>query len=410
MKIRRMAAAAAVVCAAASVAPAVNATPKKSPTKPVILQFKGLNGNTPNGAPNCYAGQRGVLDGSAWCYGVTYLGGKNNNGALYRIKPNGSRYKILANFAVLNGLTPSQWPVFDPSTSALYGTCSQGGNAGSGSIYKYDFSTNTLALIAGLSGPVGTTPQGSPVIFNGNLYGATGQSAGSGFGGIWTLPLAGGKPTLVHSFAGPPNDIATSFGALTYNPTDGLIYAMAFNGGQFGMGGIASFNPSAANPGSTYRLRASLNASTGSVPQMGAVIAGKDGLMYGSGWMGGANDAGTVFSFNPATNAASAVYSLNPSTTGSSPYNQPAESRSGRFLYGISWKGGKGGAGAIYAIEKATGRATVLLALDLKRTGGKTSSGVEVDPSGRYLLTTTSGGGTQGIGTLISLPIPARFR
>ena len=176
------------------------------------------------------------------------------------------------------------------------------------------------------------------------------------------------------------------------------------------MGGISSFDPMAAGPASTYRLRASLNSTTGGVPQMGALLLGQDGLMYGSGWMGGANAAGTVFAFNPSSNAVSPVYSLDPISTGSSPYNQPAESPSGSYLYGVSWKGGKLGKGAIYAINKASGQATVLLTLDGKRTGGNTSSGVEVDSSGRFLITTMGAGGKHSVGTLISLRIPALFR
>lgn len=408
---RRIAAAIAATLALAPVGIATaHASTGSNAAGPMITQFTSANGQSPNGAPNCYVGQPNVLDGKTWCYGVTYLGGASNNGSLYRVQPDGSRFSVIASFNVLNGLTPSQWPVFDAASEALYGTTSQGGSAGSGAIYKYDFATKTLAIMGSLTGSVGTTPQGSPLIVNGNLYGATGQSAANGVGGIWMLPLAGGKPSLIHSFAGYPTDIATSFAALTFNPNDGLIYAMAFNGGANGMGGIASFNPAAADPASTYQLRASLYPSTGSVPQMGALITGRDGLMYGSGWMGGANNAGTVFSFNPANNQVRVIYSLDPAKTGTSPYNQPAESASGRFLFGVSWKGGKHGFGAIYAIEKATGKASVLLPLDGKTSGGNTFSGVEVDPSGRYLLTTMGAGGKHGVGTLISLPIPSRFR
>lgn len=401
---------AATLALTAITAPSASATLRPESPKPTILQFAGPNGQTPNGAPNCYRGTPGVLDGKTWCYGVTYLGGANNNGAIYRVAPDGSRFGVLASFSVLNGLTPSQSPVFDAATASLYGTTSQAGDAGSGSIYQYSFSSKSLAIIGSLTGPVGTTPQGPPIIVNGALYGTTGQSAGSGLGGIWTMPVSGGKPTLIHSFTGYPADIATSFAGLTYNPNDGLIYAIAFNWGANDMGGISSFNPTAAIPGSTYQLRASLNSTTGGVPQMGALLLGQDGLMYGSGWMGGANSAGTVFAFDPSTNAVSPVHSLDPTSTGASPYNEPAESPSGKYLYGVSWKGGKLGKGAIYAINKASGQATVLLTLDGKLTGGNTASGVEVDPSGRFLITTMGAGGKHSVGTLISLQIPAQFR
>ena len=206
-----------------------------------IKPFSGINGQSPFASPVCLPASDSVsgVYGEEWCFGTTYLGGNMNAGTLYRVKPDGSKHKVLFNFDISHGLTPSQQPVASPDRQHLYGVTSQGGRNGSGLIYDFNLLTNKINVLNSFAGPVGTTPQAPPIIVGNTLYGITGQSGGNGFGTVWLQSIAGGPIQVMHSFAGGEADVATPFGALTYNPGDGLLYGMAFSSGANGLGGFS---------------------------------------------------------------------------------------------------------------------------------------------------------------------------
>lgn len=371
-----------------------------------VLPFNGSNGQTPSSSPTCLPADPSIpgIYGQEWCFGTTYLGGSVNAGTIYRIKPDGTGQSVLHSFNVFTGLTPSQQPAVSRDRQHLYGTTSQGGVNGSGLIYDFNLHSNSISTLASFSGPKGTTPQAPPIIVGNTLYGITGQSGGSGFGTIWSLPTSGGNIVALHSFAGGPGDVATPFGALTYSPVDRLLYGMAFAGGANAMGGIFSI----ALDGSSYRLRASFNSSTGSAPQMGALLRASDGLFYGNAWSGGRNNYGTIFRFNAWTNQLTAIFNYT-AETGTHPYNQLAESQSGNWLYSVPWLGGANGLGTIIAVKKDGSAARVLLNFD-STTGSQTQAGAAVDASKSRLIIGASGGALNNIGSIVSLTIPPSVR
>lgn len=375
---------------------AITATAADARTK--VIAMNGKNGNAPTSAPSCIA----QSSGPDWCYGTTYLGGADNYGSLYKVHPNGSKHTILANFVGNNGLTPSQQPVFSADGNFLFGTTSQAGSAGSGTIYQYDMTTGVLATIGSFTGKTGTTPQAPPILVGDILYGVTGQSGANGVGTIWAFDsknhAAGVK--VLHHFEGGKTDVATPFGALTFNPQDGLLYGMAFNGAANDQGGIFSIRPD----GSNYTLRASFSQATGGAPQMGALLLASDGYMYGNGWMGGANNDGTIFKFDPATSSITPIFNYT-NETGTMPYGGVSESPSGSWLYAATWKGGKNGIGTLVAVKKDGSESKVLINFN-KNTGGLSTGGVTLDSTGKYIMAVGTAKGKHNIGTLISVEIP----
>lgn len=98
-----------------------------------ILDFSGTN-NGKNPAGTLY------YDG-IYLYGTTVSGGANNFGVLFKIKPDGTGYTKLIDFAgVSNGSYPEDNVIAIGTT--LYGTTSSGGISQLGVVFKYDLVTS----------------------------------------------------------------------------------------------------------------------------------------------------------------------------------------------------------------------------------------------------------------------------
>ena len=397
-------------CSSASTGPTGTASPSSGGGAVTIVQLDGLMGTTPNGAPNCYPANPKVqgVYGEEWCFGSTYGGGKLNYGSVYRIKPDGTQFETLASFDLTNGLIPAQSPAMTEDRTALYGVTTQAGDAGLGVLYTVDLASGDLSEVTSLTPNLtGSTPQGSVIIQDGVIYGQTGQNGGNSGGAIWSMTI-GDTSTLkqLHSFVyGSNADVAIPFGALAYNPNDGLLYGQAFNGGANGLGGLFSLNPD----GSGYQLRYSLSKEIGGMPQMGAPLIGSDGLIYSNEWLGGANGLGSILAFNPSTNQVTSVFNYT-KQTGSQPYSTLAESKSGKWLYSVTWQNGANSAGTILAVSKDGSQSHVLFEFDSAKTGGNTNSNVSLSEDGKHLIVAMAGGGKNGVGTLLSLEVPSDYR
>jgi len=72
-------------------------------------------------------------------YGSTTYGGTNDYGSVFKLTPNGSSWteSILHSFGTTtgDGLYPESRPIEDPTTGALYGTTSEGGQYGGGAVW-----------------------------------------------------------------------------------------------------------------------------------------------------------------------------------------------------------------------------------------------------------------------------------
>ena len=375
-----------------------------------VVAFAGTNGIAADAGPQCVGEDPSISGayGEAWCFGTTFAGGSGGLGTVYRVKPDGSQMSVLVNFDAVNGLGPSIGVAIAPDRSYLYGSTTQGGKTGSGEIWAYNTATEEVTSLHSFVGPQGTTPQMAPIILNGTLYGLAGQGGANGVGAIYAQPVAGGDVTILHQFAGGTGDVANPYGALTFNPNDGLLYGLGFGGGAEGMGGIFSVQPD----GSGYQLRASLNSQTGGVPQMSALQLSPNGSLYGVGWVGGngagtdgSSGDGTIFKFDPATNEVTQAFAFT-QETGTQPYGNIAMSEDGQWLYAATWKGGANGLGTIVAVAADGSSSEVIVDFEADRTGGLTIAGIGLSADGQNLLTVTAVGGANSAGALVSAVVP----
>jgi uncharacterized repeat protein (TIGR03803 family) len=179
-----------------------------------------------------YTGLIQGVDGAY--YGTTAYGGSHGYGTFYKITSKG-KLNILYNFCSEAGCADGGEPfgVMQADDGNFYGTTATGGNRG-GTVFKVTSGgeLTTLYTFCAQSGcSDGSTSNGGLVRgTDGNLYGTTTQGGVSGNGTVFQITPAGGLTTL-HSF--DQTDGAVPMGVLL-QATNGTFYGTTSEGGSGG--------------------------------------------------------------------------------------------------------------------------------------------------------------------------------
>jgi len=142
---------------------------------------------------------------------------------------------------------------------------------------------------------------------------------------------------------------------------------------------------------------------------LAGLIQGTDGRFYGTTSGGAANTAGTIFRINADGSAFTELYSFNYSTDGGAPESGLIQGNDGK-LYGTTSGGGTNGAGTIFSIATDGSGFTVLRAL-VPATDGAYPAAALVQGRDGILYGTAPGGGVNNSGSIFSIaPDGSGFR
>ncbi len=156
---------------------------------------------------------------------------------------------------------------------------------------------------------------------DGNFYGLTYDGGASNTGSIYRLTPQG-EYTLMHSFVaaeGIPGSSSIEGGTMRglLQASDGVLYGTTNGGGDYGAGTVFKMTLDG-----TFTVLHSFKGAAGTPPEgngpEGNLIEAIDGSLYGSTYLGGTNDKGTVFRVAP-DRTVSTVYSFG--GTSGSPIN-----------------------------------------------------------------------------------------
>jgi uncharacterized repeat protein (TIGR03803 family) len=235
-------------------------------------------------------------------YGTTELGGSHCNGAgvacgtFFKLTPAGVE-TVLYNFGATgtDGNSPEAG-LIEGTDGNFYGTTTLGGSHGLGTVFKitpagvetvlYSFgatSTDAAEPVAGLI--LGT---------DGNFYGTT-QAGGAhqGLGTVFKITPAGVE-TVLYSFGATSTDGAIPVAGLLLG-VDGNFYGTTSAGGVNGVVAVTSGTVFKVSPTGVETVLHSFGTGTDGAEPEGALIQDADGNLYGTTFLGGATDNGTVF-------------------------------------------------------------------------------------------------------------------
>lgn len=262
-----------------------------------------------------------------------------------------------------------------------------GGQNDAGIIFKTDASGNNEMVKHDFVDPVGN-PYGSLMrASNGNLYGMTYYGGANNVGCLFQYDPRTWSFTVKYDF-----DFANGRypeGTLM-QATDGMLYGMATEGGAsttFDNGVIFKFNPQT----NTYtKLFDFDGATSGSVPY-GALMQATDGMLYGMTSLGGANDMGVLFQFNPVNNTFTKKLDFDGTSKGQNPYGSLVQATDGK-LYGMTRFGGLNGYGVIFQYNPQTSSFTKMVDFDMVTNGGLPEGSLIQATDGKFYGLTKEGG------------------
>ena len=316
----------------------------------VLHAFSGPEGS------NLYGGL--TEDASGSLYGTTY-GGGSGNGTVFRLRKQGNSW-IVSTLHIFQGGADGGGPtgnlVFGPD-GALYGTTQYGG---------------TGPCVDGSLLGCGTVFQMTP--------------------GISPCPTVScpWHETVIHNFADYP-DGSSPISGVTFDRA-GNIYGTTFEGGNlnnncsFGCGTVYELSPSSGGWTETVLFR--FSGDDGSYVAAGVVLDAA-GNVYGTADQGGPHVYGTVFELIHSSGGwqEQTLYAFQGAADGGSPFGGVTLDAAGD-LYGSTFLGGTADGGTVYKLIQANGHWTENVIWNAPANGGGPYDAPLMDSAGNLYLTT----------------------
>jgi uncharacterized repeat protein (TIGR03803 family) len=208
--------------------------------------------------------------------------------------------------------------------------------------------------------------------------------------------------TTIHNFNGADGKLP--FAALS-QATDGNLYGTTYYGGARSSGNVFKVT-TAGTLKTAYSFCSESNCADGEYTYA-VPVQGTDGSFYGTTYLGGASDQGTVFKLSPS-GALTTLHSFD-GTDGAEPLAGLAQADNGSF-YGTTYLGGSKGDGSVFKITSA-GAFTLLHSFCSQSgcTDGQNPFAGFILGTDGNLYGTTLAGGAHGDGTVFKITPSGTF-
>lgn len=323
-----------------------------------------------------------IVDSRGNIYGTTSEGGAHGMGTVFKVTASGSE-TVLHSFK--GGRSDGNFPIAGLVRDAagnLYGTTAEGGAAGYGTVFKMEEDgEETLLYSFGESEKDGKYPAAGLLLdTEGNLYGTTQEGGASGYGTIFELN-ENGDETVLHSFDGYPRDGQYPIAGLIQDK-EGNLYGTTEIGGTFSDGTVFKLDKER-----NETVLFSFTGMAGGSYPFGGVVRDSAGNLYGTTAYG-SNEFGVVFKLD-AVGRETVLHTFSGGADGGFPSAALVLDSKG-ILFGTTEFGGVNGAGAVFSITE-DGKETVLHSFD-GADGADLLTGLALDKAGNIYGTATEGG------------------
>jgi uncharacterized repeat protein (TIGR03803 family) len=279
-------------------------------------------------------------------YGTTSAGGSSGvsggnpgAGTLFEVNIDGTGYSVFKNFQYTDGPNPAASLTL--SSNMLYGTTHDGGSSGRGVVFKINTDGTGYAVLKSFTNsPDGAFPVGSLTLSGSVLYGTTSDGGNLGNGTVFKINTDGTGYAVLKSFTNSPDGFSPAAGLTLLG---NVLYGTTGYGGSSGNGTVFKIN----TDGTGYAvLKSFTNSPDGAIPS-GLTLSGN--VFYGTTIRGGSSDYGTVFKINMDGTGYAVLKSFTNSPDGAYPH--ASLMLSGNVLYGMTSDGGSLGNGIVFSLS-----------------------------------------------------------
>jgi uncharacterized repeat protein (TIGR03803 family) len=346
----------------------------------------------------------GLLNVGGILYGTLPSGGADNAGAVFSINPTSGAETTVYSFQQ-NG-TDGHWPYASLTNvkDTLYGTTWMGGAYTQGAVFSINPATGAETVLYSFCSQQncadGAQPLAGLLNVNGTLYATTSSGGAHSYeGAVISIDLSTRAEAVLYSFCSQQNCADGASPVSDLMKMNGVLYGTTLVGGAYDAGTVFSLDPTTGKETVLHSFCSKKNCADGSSPHGGLVNVA--GTLYSTTEYGGAYNKGTVFAINPTTGAETILYSFcsqQDCIDGSVPFAGVVAVKGN--LYGSTVEGGGNdkcdgfGCGTVFAVDISTGDETVLHSFCSKK---KCSDGSEpfanlVAVNGILYGTTVAGG------------------
>lgn len=325
-------------------------------------------------------------------YGAAGAGGDFDLGIVFRMQADGSSYKILRHFEE-GSLEYS--PILG-SDNQLYGTLRTGGQFGGGAIYRMSVEGTNFEVIQSMGQNItdATSPGKLLQGTDGFLYGTSVDGGYLNRGTLFRIAKDGSEFTIVKRFGATDTDGRDPTTSLVEGK-NGYLYGTTASGGNLQFGTLFKI----AKSGSEYSVLHSFSGGVGGSKPNSTLLLGPTGEILGTTWLGGNHDAGTIFRISDTgdfsvlydfSNEPSAIYG---------PLGGLILDDQNRIL-GAAGLGGAENAGGLFSFEDKEANFQVLHIFEPSNFDGAHPLGSFVKTKDGWIIGISDGGGAMGGGTV----------
>jgi uncharacterized repeat protein (TIGR03803 family) len=268
-------------------------------TESVVYSFKGYPSDSAYAASGLFQASSGNF------YGTSEFGGPENKGTVFEVSPSGIETVLYSFGSVANDPAFGYSSLVESDDGNFYGVSYLGGTSNEGAVFKITpegILTLAHSFTGGPSDGMFLYQRGLLKGKDGNFYGVAGSGGPKGGGIVYKLTPAG-KETIVYAFdptTGDPKAAAGPEGTLVEDGNGNLYGATQYGGSSR----TTSANPDADPSGTIFEITAAGTAvilsnfgptnADGTHPS-GSLVLDKDGTLYGVTSSGGTNDSGVFY-------------------------------------------------------------------------------------------------------------------
>ena len=325
-------------------------------------------------------------------WGMTEIGGANSMGVVFEFNVQSNTIAKKIDFAgSLNGQQPAA-SLAKAFNGKLYGTTQLGGTNLIGEIFEYDNQTNTLVKKIDFNGTNGSRPSGSLLeVFKGKMFGMSYIGGSNNMGVLFEYNVGTNVHTVKHDFDGlltgknPKGSLLNTIG--------GRVFGLTYRGGVNDEGVLFEYD--AVND--TIYNRYNFGGANGINP-WGSLCEASNGKLYGMTELGGVNNEGVLFEFDPTTNSFAKKVDFDSASSGRYGIGSLISASNGKLYGCVSW-GGVNDDGVL--IEYTPGATSVTKKHDFDLlVSGSYPFGALIQATNGKLYGLTKNGGTTNDGVL----------